>query len=150
MGIRVSFLHVWPLWLLHLSTGEIQEVGLLPLGHSSPHTNVQTPWDIPEWGNIGWAKFRKKADDFFSKMMLEAIVIQCLGVYILCLGVRTVPTGKWSIRKTVTDVLDFLHVTLTATATATVTFLKQWLNSILYLATSLILKLYDRQVVYLM
>lgn len=93
---------------------------------------------------------KKKADDFFSKMMLEAIVIQCLGVYILCLGVRTVPTGKWSIRKTVTDVLDFLHVTLTATATATVTFLKQWLNSILYLATSLILKLYDRQVVYLM
>ncbi len=83
-------------------------------------------------------------------MMLEAIAIQCLGVYILCLGVRTVPIGKWSIRKTVTDVLDFLHVTLTATATATVTFLKQWLNSILSLATSLILKLYDRQVVYLM
>lgn len=97
---------------------------------------------------------KKKADDFFSKMMLEAIVIQCLGVYILCLGVRTVPIGKWSIRKTVTDVLDFLHVTVTVTATATVTvtvtFLKQWLNSILYLATSLILKLYDRQVVYLM
>lgn len=84
--------------------------------------------------------------------MLEAIAIQCLGVYILCLGVRTVPIGKWSIRKTVTDVLDFLHVTVTVTATATVTvtFLKQWLNSILYLATSLILKLYDRQVVYLM
>lgn len=87
MGIRVSFLHVWPLWLLHLSTGEIQEVGLLPLAYSSSPTNVQTPWDIPEWGNIGWAKFQKKrltissADDVGGRSNNNA------WVYIYCVWV---------------------------------------------------------------